>query len=213
MVSNISSPVSERIEQREWLISAGAVVLFMLLFIWQAKIYDLSTAAFFAYGLGFLARGKVAAFLMLFPSACLNRETTLLLSMVYTVWCFGKMGWWKYLLGGMYQAVTFGAIRWWVVQLYASNPGVDFMWRPIENLRLFGEHPLWTIFHWWIFAAIVWTFLRRRNLVPPFVRCAFLVLFPVMLVNYLLLGWSFEVRVFWEIVPVIVGMMKDEGVK
>ena len=186
------------------MISAGAVALFMVLFLWRSKVYDLSTAMFFAYGLGAMARGKLGLFHALFPLACLNRETTLLLSAVYAVWFWRKMGWGRYMLGGLYQAVIFGAIRFWVMAVYARNPGFVMLIRPMENIRLFVESPWLSIIHWSIFGAVLFLCVRDWRRLPAFMRVVLAVLGPIMMANYLVLGWSFEVRVFAEVYPVII---------
>ena len=50
----------------DFIVAAAAVELFMILFFLECKVYDLSTAMFFAVSLGLLARGKLKEYYLCF---------------------------------------------------------------------------------------------------------------------------------------------------
>jgi hypothetical protein len=198
MRSNISFQVSEDADLRLFLMSAFATLVFMALFVVHCKIYDLSTAGFFALGLGYLVRGKLAAFHVLYPLACVNRETTFLLTLVFMAYYFRRMAFGRFWLAAGFQGAAFLAIRMWLMWLFRDNPGVDAMIRPLENLQLFMLQPFWTFVHWGIFAMLTWRCVRTWRRMPPFLRLCAAMLFPFLMAFYLVLGWAFEVRVFAE---------------
>ena len=50
-------------------------------------IYDFSTLALFTLGLALLARRKMVLFLLIFTIGCVNKETIVLLALIYTLVC------------------------------------------------------------------------------------------------------------------------------
>jgi hypothetical protein len=160
-------------------------------------VYDLATAAWFAFSIGLLARGKVGIYYLLFPLGCLNRETAFLMTLLFLVH-FGLSHW----RGVLYQAGLFVVIRALIVIAYADLPGFSVELQPASNWQLFAEHPLLSAIHWTGFAVIAWLCVRNWSTQPVLLRQAFLVFAPALLILYLLFGVSFELRVFAELYPV-----------
>jgi hypothetical protein len=179
-----------------------AVPLFLMLFVWGVKVYDVATATWFAMSIGLLARRQMFAYYLLFPIGCLNRETAFLMVILFLVH-FGKAQW----AGVLYQATAFIAIRVLVMIAYADLPGVVMLVRPIENLQLFAEHLVGSIVHWMGFAGLTWLCVRQWHRKPLILRQAFLVFGPLLMLMYLVLGVSFEIRVFAELYPVVFALI------
>lgn len=196
--------------------SAFGVLVFMLVFFIRRKSYDLSTAMFFAFGLGMMAQRKWNEYFALFAFANVNRETSVLLMVVWGIYALGDKGlrgkgYWV-ALG--YQGYLFMVIRICLMVIFANNPGVAMLIRPIENLRLFAAEPGWAVVHWIIWGAILVSGFRFH--VPGVARVAFWVLMPALTLMYLVMGVSFEIRVFAELFPVIwyqVSSFRLRGVK
>jgi hypothetical protein len=201
MHSSISLPHSSDDNLREFVLAVVAVEIFLLLFFRERKVYDISSAALVAWLLGLLARHKFLAFYLVYPFACLNRETTFLLTLMFA---HHFSTWYRpqWIYGATYQLVVFVVIRIALMLHFASAPGSAFLFQPIENLQLFAEHPLASWIHWSIIAAVIYFSLRDWRSKPILLRSAFTVLAPSLLVLYLFLGVSFEVRVFAEVYPV-----------
>ena len=197
-------------ELRRFVLAALGVLVFMILFFLEGKPYDLSTAMFFAFGLASIVRGKWSSYFALFAFASVNRETSFLLAMVFGVYQFGRVGWKGWLLPFAYQAYLFLAIRVCLLTIFAANPGVTMMIRPLENLRDFVSSPIAAIVHWFGFAIVIRICLRRWKFAPETVKVAFAVMMPALMVMYLVLGWAFEVRVFAEVFPVVWWLMWNE---
>jgi hypothetical protein len=199
---NISSDPSDR-DMLDFLVAFAAVEVFLILFLWQRKYYDVATAAFFAFGLGLMARGKLLQYLGVFALANFNRETTILLTGVFMVNFLGQLPWRKYLLLAIAQVLLFLAIRAYVMMLYADLPGTTMLVRPIENLALFMHSPIDGLAHWAGFGIVIWLCARRWKHAPRILRVAFVVMLPASMILYLVLGWAYEIRVFAEIYPVV----------
>jgi hypothetical protein len=199
---NISS-LQDDTDLHDFILAAIAVEVFVVVFFNQCKIYDLATAAFFAWCLGFLARGRIGAYLGAFALANINRETTIFLALVFMVYFFSRMEWRRYLALSALQLVIFMATRAGIMALFADHPGDNILIRPIENIQLFLQSPAWGLAHWALITLVLWLCLRRWRSAHSLLRTAFLVMAPALLVLYLVAGWAFEVRVFAEVYPVI----------
>lgn len=201
-----SSISSDRSDDGIFLSAAVGVTVFMALFLLECKVYDLATGAFFAFGLGLMARGKLSEFFALFAFAAVNRETVFLLIGVFAVYflvrygmsCFKWVG-----LSVLYQAFIFLVVRVCLMIIFEGNAGVEMLVRPWANLGDFMAYPLRSLVHWGGFAVVIWMCMRRWNVQPLMLRCGFAVLMPALMLMYLVLGWAFEVRVFAEVFPVV----------
>lgn len=193
---------SDKTNLREFALASIATVVFMALLIWAQQPYDMTTAALFALLLALLARHRYLAYYIVFPIACLNRETTILMTFVFMFHLFPD-GAARWVPGVVYQLVVFVIIRIGVMWMYADNPGVPFLFRPIENVQAFLRYPVASVIHWSLFAFAAWVCLRGWDQKPLIFRRAFIVLAPSLMLLYLVFGWTFEIRVFAEIYPVV----------
>lgn len=186
-----------------FILAAAGVIVFLVVFFYCAHSYDLATGTFFAFALGLLARGKLVQYLAVFAMANLNRETTFLLILVFAVYFFFRLPWQKYAALIVAQLVLFLGARIWIMTMFASHPGDSVFIQPIENLQRFLEYPLASTVHWLLFALVLWLCARRWRSAPRFLQVALLVMLPVQLILYLVIGWAFEIRVFAEVFPVV----------
>src|SRR5215208_210614 len=102
----------------EFLISSLGVEVFMSVFSLNSKVYDLSTAMFFAFSFGLLARGKLKAFYLLYPLACLNRESMLLLSLFFAVHFLTRLKLVQYGFSLAYQGSAWLVTRWILMKIF-----------------------------------------------------------------------------------------------
>jgi hypothetical protein len=189
-------------EIRDFVIAALGVEFFMLLFFAECTVYDLSTAMCFAYGLGFLARGHVKAFYLLYPVASLNRESAFLLTAFFVVFYVWRLPAAHYVLGVGYQCLVFALLRWTIVTTYAGNGGAPFYFWPGRVLYGYENQMLGTITLLVSCAVFGYFVYRNWRSKPAFLRAAFLILFPLLLIMHLTMGMAFEIRVFAEVFPV-----------
>jgi len=178
----------------------------MLLFGDFRMPYDLMTAALFTLAFLFIARGETRNYLLLFPFICLNRETAILLPIVYVafayVWKRGNLKQnsivFVYSLG-VYLLITL-ALRLY----FAGNPGLSAWVEPWLNIQRFINHPAKSLLH--LSGTIILLYLIANDWMqkPALLRIAFIFMFPILTGIYFIAGQSFEVRVYFELYPVIV---------
>jgi hypothetical protein len=201
MGSITSSNPSDR-DLRDFVIAALGVELFMVVFLLESSVYDLSTATCFAFALGFLARGHFRSFYILYPIAAVNRETTFLLTAIFVVWCISRLPASAYLMGLGYQGLMFIATRLLITSIYAENAGASFYFWPGRVFYGYENQILSTSALLILFALFGYFVYRNWKRKPAFLRAAFLVLFPLLLIMHLTMGVAFEIRVFAEVFPV-----------
>jgi len=203
MGSNICLQRSNDDDLREFLAAILAVEVFMMIFFLDSKVYDLSTAMFFAFGLGFLARGLFAEFYVMFPLTCLNRETSFLLIVIVAIYFFRRLSYASWIIGILYQILAFMITRLWMMEIFANSPGESYYFRPVE---IFGDHlerPWQSLILVSSVILVVWMCTRNWREKPMLLRTAFVVLAPSLTMMYFLFGWVFEIRVFAEVYPVM----------
>jgi len=184
--------------------------LFFVLIQMDRKVYDTSTAMFFAFALGLLARGKFKEFYLLYPLGCMNRETMFLLSIFFAIHYFGKMETFRYLSGLIYQGAVFIGIRLMIMKIFEGNAGQLFYFQPWHVLKEHADHPI-MLFLLMVLITLTWHRVARRwKEKPEFLRSALFVLLPLQVILYLMVGNAFEVRVFAEVYPVVWALMWDK---
>jgi len=178
--------------------------LTLLLILIGVKPYDIATAMFFALSFGLLARGKFNLYYLLFVIASINRETTFLLSLFFIVYFFGRIPFGQYCFGVIYQGLAYLIVKIIIMNIYANVPGTPLQWRPLEVITGYVDKPIWFAVFFLIFFLVLLVFsVYQWNDKPMFLRVAFSTIFPVQLILHILLGYSYEIRVFAEIFPII----------
>jgi len=165
--------------------------------------YDVATAFFFTLALVLLQRERLIAYACLFPLICLNRETALLLPLLFAVHFFRKLEPKLYWGSLFYQLISFLVIRVALMWIFAQVPGSMFYFRPAENLQMYSMAPLTTNFFLLFLVTVVCLVAAKWTSAPALMRTAFLIFAPILVILYLFLGTSFEIRVFVELLPVV----------
>lgn len=194
------------------LVALGFVPVFFGPF--SRQIYDFTTLWLFALGLALMAESKWRAYAILFPLACLNKETAILLALVFVVHFvrtddrvsprdFRRLLVW--------QLAVFAVLRAAVTYAFRNNPG------EAVELHLF-DHNQWVLLHPQtmskrlplliaVCAAGAWGWRGK----PQFLRDAFLTLAPILLVIGVTVGQIDEIRVYYELYPLVVLMAADSA--
>lgn len=188
------------------------VSLFMGMFILGQErwYYDLATAFFFTLGIYYLVHVENWKFLVVVFLSSFNRETTILLILLYGVfWLYyRKYGvnylWWM----TPCQLYVYGLITYGLHVMFQYNDGVIVLIEPMQNLQKYATHPLQTVMYILILAVILLLVFRNWNSKFFSLRLMFVVLFPILFVLYLVCGQSFEVRTFWECFSVAALLIK-----
>lgn len=176
------------------------------------QIYDFTTLWLFALGLAWMIRSRWVAYAVLFPLACLNKETAILLTLVFLVhFAQHREGLSPRGFAGLlvYQVVVFAVIRTSLMYAFRNNPGGSVEMHFFDHNQLVLLHPqlmskrLPLLVGATLFGAWGW---RRK---PLFLRHALLALVPVLAVMGVTVGQVDEIRAYYELYPVVVVLVAD----
>ncbi len=177
--------------------------LLLFLTVWQHKPYDMTTAFLMTLSFLLIERDNRRALMWLFPLICLNKETAFFVALLFAVWHWRKILLSDWLMGVSFMGIVYVIIQASIRLTFASAPGTGNPLRLADNLQLFAASPLASLIHVSALALILWLVFRSWDHKPLLLRTAFLVIFPLLFVLYLVTGWAFEVRVFVEVFPVV----------
>ncbi|MCA9438025.1 MAG: hypothetical protein KC978_19730, partial [Candidatus Omnitrophica bacterium] len=186
------------------LIPILAVVLMPAYFAeYYCYLYDFPHLFLFTLGLYFLASRNWTAFLILYPISCLNKETTVLLTVIYLIH-FGlhsNLSWRKFGAMLVYQGLVYLTIRTWLMHVFQDLPGgwvEHHFWRNVSLMQT-HTHLFYALFGIWFVLAT--TMPYRWNRKPQFLRDAFWIGF-ILLPLDLFCGYLDELRTNYEVYPV-----------
>jgi len=180
------------------------VCIGLILFGDYRKPYDLFTAWLFTLAFLYLAQARYGEFVIVFALACLNRETAFLL-IVFTAVIMVLRGTKEDTIRMLFiQSSIFGIIQIQLHFMFRDNAGSSALIEPIKNMAEFVVHPFITMLHLSILALVLWVACKDWIYKPRFLRLALITLSPPLMLMYLVFGQAFEVRVFWEVYPIIV---------
>jgi hypothetical protein len=184
---------------------AAALVLPTFFYPHSRYLYDFSTLFLFTFGLALMARRRWGWFAVLFPFACLNKETTILLTLVFAVH-FGRArkplqdGLYRTLL--VYQLIVFVVIKVALLYAFRSNPGsiVEFHLFDYNLLNIVLEpYSLSAVLiAFGLFLATTYGWTRR----PLFLRDSLVIVVPLLMLS-LLFGYVDELRNYYEAYPIV----------
>lgn len=167
------------------------------------KIYDPATVMLFSFSLGLLARRKFTAFYLLFPIVTLNRETSFLLTLFFIAYFYKRISMPKYLFGIYWQGLIFLGIKFSLEYIFASQAGDSFLIRPALLFQTYFSNWQPALFLLILLLASIFTVFKRWNRKPAFLRTAYLSMFPLQLLLYVIFGYAFEIRVMIESFPTL----------
>jgi hypothetical protein len=173
------------------------------------QIYDFTTLCLVTWALVFLARRQWIAFALTFVAGCLNKESTILLTLVYIVHVMrtstglSKTGAAALFI---YQLAAFALVRAAVVYAFRDNPG------DTVEVHLFGHnqyvllHPTEISKRLLLLIALAFLGVRGWKDKPPLLRHAMTVLGPALMLMGVTVGMVDEIRAYYEIYAVLVLM-------
>lgn len=188
----------------DW-VSAAALPLLSPMFL-AGYIYDFPMLFLFTLGLGFLLRRQWFAYLIVFLLASLNKETSILLTLVFAFHCWRDIerGIFYRLLAG--QLILFIAVKLGLTRVFRANPGGMFEYHLPDHLQAVHSMPGVTLFMGLILCGLIVLIFRRWHEQPLFLRRALVIAIPLGIL-YLLFSVPFELRVFYELYPIVFLML------
>jgi hypothetical protein len=179
----------------------------LLAFLPYAYIYDLPNLFLFSCALLALAPNKEEAprtlrswfiYLTIFVLASLNKETSILLLVAFSVVYYQKLNRARFIQLAVIQIVVYGIIRLYLLDRFSQNPGIvaaPLWW-------LYISYPMISIVTMAFFSAIVVLIKREWAMKPLFLRQSFMMAIPLTGL-FLLFGYPFEFRTFFEVYPIL----------
>lgn len=196
----------------------GTLASMLVLGIFR-KPYDLMTACLFSLALYYIYTVRVWKYLLVLFLSSMNRETSFLLILLSSVFWLPDFpfrrirevltsNWLKLVLSqlGIFLLVTF-ALRW----VFAGTEGSDAWIEPTKNLLKFVHQTGRTILHLSVTGFLLWWMSRGWEHKSYYLRFAFGLFAPLLLLMYVVFGQAFEIRVFWEISPLVIILSLPKG--
>lgn len=198
-----------RYDETEEIIPVMAVFVGTLLFGYNRLPYDLTTAFLFTLAFLYIFRADKVKYLVVFTLACLNRETAFLLILFYAVLSliffigYKQLSYRYTLTMLLLQVYIYTLITYCLHLAFQYNAGSTLWVEPWQNLMRFANNLLLTLLHLSVTGVILWMVFRDWKYKSTYLKLAFWVIAPVMVLMYIVCGQNYEVRVFWEIYPVV----------
>lgn len=166
-------------------------------------VYDFPALCLFTLGLLFLKQRKWNHFLILFFIACFNKETIILLTMIFAIHFYSN----KEISRKFYyqfmaiQLLIFGFVKILLFILFINNPGGFVEFHLIDrNYLLFNGYSLATFV---VLLIIILSVFSRWKEKPKFLKDSLWIGIPLLILT-LLLGFFDELRDYYEVFPVII---------
>jgi len=203
--------VFRRLAQTFWVPSRRLdyAVLFAIPLVipWSIEVryfYDLPVLCLFTCGIVCMARRRWGWLLICYSAACFNKETTLLLTVMFAV-CYAqdcRRGWyWRQI--GM-QLGIYGCVRAALMYIFRNFPGQVVEYHVMDHILVYLHHPVKTCACLAAIGLFVLLMLHDARSKPDFLKRALLATLPLMVVLYVLFGFPYEFRVFYEVYGLII---------
>jgi hypothetical protein len=165
-------------------------------------VYDFPALFLFTLGLLLLQQRKWSHFLVLFLIACFNKETIILLTMIFAIHFYND----KEITKKFYyqliatQLLVFGFIKILLFILFFDNPGGIVEFHLIDrNYLLFNGYSLITFV---VLLILVLSIFSNWHEKPKFLKDSLWIGIPLLILT-LLFGFFDELRDYYEVFPVI----------
>lgn len=194
------------------LVPLAALGALPMLYGYVSHLYDLPGLALFTLGLALIAERRLAAYIVVFTLACVNKETAILLTLVWLLVNWQRLDRRRLLALLAVQVGVWLAVRVGLVLLFRGNPGVLIPFRLGRNLPalatlrsyvMFRPFSSWLVMPSGLNVVTVGLFLfglAALRRLPPLFGYAYLLAVPVVLLS-LLFGNIDEMRVYYELYP------------
>lgn len=185
------------------LLSLAGVAVLPSFFGYYGYLYDFPTLFLFTLSLGLMVNQKWTAYSIVFIIGCLNKETTILLTMVFVinqskgVFALSRR---RFLQLLAIQLAAFGIIKAVLFLIFQDNPGSFVEFHLIDhNMQLAGRIGLAAFI---VLPAVVVFVISGWGHKPLFLRNALWILVPLVALTGFL-GYVDELRDYYEVYPVI----------
>ncbi len=166
-------------------------------------IYDFPTLFLFTLGLLLLKQRNWKFFLMLFFIACFNKETIILLTLIFAIHFHKDAAIDRklYYQLSAAQLVIFTVVKIFLYILFMNNPGGFVEFHLIDrNYLLFNGYSLTTFVVLLIIFLAIFSYWNEK---PKFIKDSMWIAVPLLILTFFL-GFFDELRDYYEILPVAI---------
>lgn len=189
----------------QWFVNL--VTIFVLsalpaMFEYYSYVYDFSNLFLFTLGLYFIKQRKWKQLLVLYLISCFNKETTILLTLVFAIHYYGSQEIDKKLYKNLIliQLLIFAIIKLILFVIFIDNPGVFVEFHLLDRTYLlWNGYTLTTYVIWLVIILVVLSYWQDK---PKFLKDALWIAVPLILLTFSLGVWD-EWRDYYEVYPVI----------
>jgi len=185
----------------EWAIGWLTVLclIFLPAFSLWGRFYDFTSLFLFTLALALMVEKRWPTYFVAFTLSCINKETTILLPIIFAVYYRHRLP--RPLLLKLFggQVAIFLVIKIALTIIFSGNEGTMVEWHLTKYLAAIQNHPqsfilgpLWLI----IFLGYRWYSK------PEILRVAIMVCLPLLIELSIFLGYPFELRACLEIYPI-----------
>ena len=183
------------------LVSILALLGLPTMFQYTSFLYDFPSLLLYTLGLIFLYKQDWNKFLLLYAVACFNKETIILLTLIFFIYYRHKLradNFYKLLFT---QLTIFAVVKVLLFVLFKSNPGTFVEFHLIDhNLGLLTGYDLPLAFA--LLGLIMFVYYKWQEK-PLFIRTTLWVLAPLLVLT-LFLGYLDELRDYYEVYPTVI---------
>jgi len=166
-------------------------------------IYDFPALFLFTFGLLLLHQRKWNYFLILFLISCFNKETTILLTLIFAIHFYkdseiSKTFYYRFIT---FQLIIFAVVKILLFIVFKNNPGGFVEFHLIDrNYLLFNGYSLITFV---VLLIIIISIFSRWGEKPKFLKDALWIAIPLLILT-LFFGFFDELRDYYEAFPIII---------
>jgi hypothetical protein len=183
------------------LVVYGGMLILPLCSSYSHFIYDPATIFLFSFGTLLIVKNRQIPLLIFFPLLVLNKETSVLLILVFIAYQFRRMPFIKIVAISVSMGAIWFIFRMLVLQTFAANAGVIAEFHFFDhNLKLFGNPASACLF--------LLTFISLGSLIfydwktkDQFLRWGFIVVFCPLFFLSIFFGYIDEIRALYEAAP------------
>ncbi len=171
------------------------------MFQYTSFLYDFPALLLYTLGLIFLYKQDWKKFLPLFLIACLNKETTILLTVIFFIYFRKKLqnDLFRKLL--VAQISVFIVVKIFLSLIFKNNPGTFVEFHLIDhNLRLLTGYDLTLAVSVLVIFLLVFAKWFEK---PKFVKVTFWMIIPLAALTFFL-GYLDELRDYYEVYPAVI---------
>ena len=190
----------------KWFTNLISIIMLLVLppmFQYYSYVYDFPTLFLFTLGLVFLKQRNWKYFLILFFVACFNKETIILLTLIFAIHFFKDEQVTRKLYVQLIaaQLLIFTVVKILLYVVFINNPGGFVEFHFIDrNYLIFNGYSLMTFV---VLLIIFLTIFSKWNEKPKFLKDALWIAVPLIILTFFF-GFFDELRDYYEVFPVMV---------